>query len=399
MFSLKKIKSYTSLILGIIVIHLFFACKSRDLSENTQKIVIIDSIDIIPENKSWVGVNFDLWKKNKSLLLTSSDYQVYLIDSSRTIPIGSNGDGPNQYLRVAGVYATSKDSIFISDFYSGKVFVFNSEGNILNTYNPIAYDTLNRFGLGISYLNAYKNENNELIIEYYGEADKYTLGATEYYFKVAKNLSVFNTVTKKVSHFIPFEEKSPYRTQRLVGPTIPVITKLKSSKQYTIVYPHEDKVFMYDSKNIVLSNIIESNSSFFPNKIKGVPFGTRVGPKEVLKYNKLVNANNLCYDSSPNFIDSNGDVIFFKQYIAPAGEDKPNNPNVYLIEEEGKEKRFLQIFNLSKGSKISDDILIPKNLAALMYAQDFNYLVFVANSSITDNQKLYVCKIISESSK
>jgi hypothetical protein len=373
------------------------SCSEQDIYEDKaiSSLIIMDSIVYEPENTYSSYYNFDLWSKG-FFIIASADKQIYVLDRKGKIKykIGKVGRSAEEYSdRIAGIRALSLDSIFVADALENKVLLFNSKSEMLKYWKPNLKDTLNSFYLHPSYLNV-KIKNEDFIFEYMGDAGKYVLGSTKEYYQYSKILSVWSESTDKVENYIPYPQESPYREQRLIGPLQPVVEQLPISENYVVIYPEDDAVYLHDANTKELLHRIDGKGAFFPKKQKGVPFGTRITEIDIVEVHLKQNAENIL-SASANVFVSKGKEYLVKQYSKPYNIDTKNISVFYDMMNENRQT-YLQIFDLSTMKKIGKDIIVPKQLYALVGVVDNGTMIFTSNNlnknSNEEINKLYLCK-------
>jgi|GEM_PF-5588336 len=375
-----------------------FGCNQSRENTNTQKNIsgkiaklsIIDSITFFTDSLFFQHYVAESFKYGEVLTLDENN-EIYLLSNTGKVKgkIGKKGKGPGEYIDPAGAYYYNQDSIFISEYYTGKVFLYNGKGAFLQSWEIASKDLKNTFPTFMNFLSVHKSDT-DLVFEYLGRSlRKYNITQPEYY-KNAQLFSVFSLKNNKANHYVPFEKGSPYLgNDYFLSPLDPTIGRLPNG-YYGVIYAHEDAIYLYD-KTKKLVRKIEGNSAYFP-KAKGISYEQKDKSfgSNYVKYNVKMNALN--YNSVVSFTD-NKNIFLLKQYQAPVHDDRlPNDLNT-LKTTHFKRNNYLQLYDLN-GNKLYKDILLPAKLSRVIYAKSKEFIVFQANDKLTEKNILYVAKIV-----
>ncbi|MDX1904661.1 MAG: hypothetical protein SFU27_10925 [Thermonemataceae bacterium] len=382
---------YLSTITAIIV-----SCSStkHELSENIEEaeIIIYDSISVKPDNERYSTFNFDLWEQGY-LLTASSTQKLRLLKIEknhivRETEIGHTGGAEQEYRAIAGLYANN-NKIYIIDETS-KLLVYDTSGHFLKS-NKVYDDTLNEPYFFPKFLYVSEDSNAKInTVEYSGTSTKYTIMGEKHYINSAKILSIYKQGKKYVENYIGYEKDSPYQHQRLIGETFPAISKLPVSRDYVVIHPHDDVIYIYHNQTKEIKKKIRGYSEFSPSKVSGVPFGTRIDINTVFEIDTKRNATNIVV-SVPSFLMNNEEFVF-KQYRSPI-EDKCKNVTEYHSKMGEVEERYLQLYNVQHEKKMYKDIKMPKKVYSLLYAKNEEYLIFSSNSNYNETTMLYIARL------
>ncbi|MCX7637476.1 MAG: hypothetical protein N2044_06470 [Cyclobacteriaceae bacterium] len=331
--------------------------------------------------------------KSGYIISLANNGQVYLLrsDGSYIGKVGTKGYAPENYYLPVGISTLSPDSIFVADYQSGKILLFNKEGNYVNSWNVIKNDPLNTFSIFYNYLNVYRDTSKRLVFEYLGRSDKYYYMTNPDYYKNARLLTVHLPDLNIYKHYIPYEEGSPYLGQQFfLSPLDPCINKLPNNF-YAVVFAHEDCIYLYNRVGELVRKI-NGNSGYFP-KAKGVSFSQadKQFGTDYVKYNIKQNALN--YLTFHSFYTSDFNLVITKQYEAPVhDENLPDDLNTlkYMY---FRRDSYLQFYSL-EGNKLFDDIKQPYRLRHLVYAESFDRLIFKVDPKLTEKNILYVAKLV-----
>ncbi len=364
--------------------------KSKSLLKG--KIVVIDSIILKPDSVPYLNFFFDRYSDGY-FISSDQNGQVYLLDTAGNLrsPVGKKGKGPGEYQRPVGLYAAAIDSIFVAEFYSGKILLYDSDGSFMESWDVVRDDPFNTFATFNNFLSVSSDENKKLVIEYLGRSDRNNNISSPKYYQEARLVTIFKSESNSYKHIVPFEEGSPYRgNQYFLSPLDPRVTKSKDD-QYAVVFPHEDAIYLYSSDGDLIRRI-DGRSDFFP-AAKGVSFDKRDSEfgRDYVKYNVKQNAINYL---SVHFFESGDSLtLISKQYEAPVRDASlPDDLNTlkFLFYERDS---YLQFFSID-GSKIFADIKQPRALRELVYAESLDFLIFKSEPKLAERNILYVAKII-----
>lgn len=375
-------------------IFVFFECNDNKENISFQKLskAKLHIVDSIAFNADTLFFHHYIINdiENDAILALDENSEIYRLDfNSKGIQkIGKKGKAPGEYIDPVGAYYHNKDSIFISERVTGKVFLYNSAGLFLKSWEVASKDDKNFLPSFMNYFRVIKNKK-EFIFEYIGRSGrKYDITNPKYY-NEAMYLSVFNIESNKAVHYMPLEKGSPYLGKYyFLSPLDPALGYSQYG-YYTLIFAHEDVIYLYD-KNKKLLRKIDGKSSYFPIA-KGVPFEQKDKSfgKNYVKYNVKMNALN--YNSSALFAQ-NGKIFICKQYEAPVLDDRlPEDLNT-LKTTYYKRDSYLQLYDLN-GVKQYEDILQPRKLKKLIYAKNKNFMLFQAEEKLTEKNILYVAKI------
>lgn len=366
--------------------------KSREELLPNAELKVIDSIQLEPDTIPHFYFDLAGFRKGYMLAL-SQTREVFLLKSNGKLisKIGKNGKAPGEYMDPVGLKFLSQDSIFLSDYTSGKIMLYNGGGHLLNSWEVTENDPHNSFPVFFGYLNVTKDNAGNLKFEYLGRSDKKSFVTTPAYYKQARLLSVFNPLFKQYDNYIPYETGSPYLGDKyFLSPLDPCIKKLVNG-YYAVVFAHEDAIYVYDTGFKMIERI-DGMSNYFPEP-DGVSFDKKDSEFDVdnVKYN--VKRNGLNYLSLHSFPSKDSSLILVKQYKAPVNDD--NLPNDINAARAAKYKRdsYLQFYDL-KGNKLYRDIIQPQQLSYMVYADGFDFMVFQRNLKLTDKNILYVAKLV-----
>lgn len=355
------------------------------------ELIIIDSILLQPDSLLYLYYNMEYFKKGYIVTIDNSG-QIYLLGSNGSLinKIGTKGNLPENYSLPVGISFLSIDSIFVADYHSGKIFLFNKQGNYINDWKVIKNDTLNTFTVFYNYLGCFKDSLNNLVFEYLGRSDKLFFITDPLYYRNARLLTIYNPHLNQYKHYIPYEEGSPYLgNEYFLSPLDPRILKLPN-KWYAVVFAHDDHIYLYDGHGNFIQRI-EGKSGNFP-KAKGVSFAQRDKQFGIdyVRYNIKQNALN--YLSLNSFYHNDTILIIAKQYEAPVGDKNlPDDLNT-LKYTYYKRDSYLQFYDIT-GKKIFNDIRQPSRLRQLIFAESFDYLIFRSDPKLTEKNILYVTKL------
>jgi hypothetical protein len=359
---------------------------------------IYDSINIQIDSLLIYALDFTLWNEHKHFLILTSKNQVYLINAKgETVSrIGDSGDAPGQYKTVVGLTAHSLDSIFIADI-RGDLYLYDRQGNYLKDYKYSLNDTLNSPYIYPRYIDVNYLANDTIQVEYHGLSTSQSVYDVPEYFKKAKCLSISKTGNQYAQNFIPYEDESIYHKGKLPGQVGAAIGKLPISKNYVVIYPNEDLVYIYDKKSKNLVKKIHGESKLFPKTTKLFSFEQRITTQDAMEHSR-VNAENYLGSSVISFAEGQTEFCI-KQYTAPYLGESNNNPSEYLLKLSENAKKYAQIYDLKSGSKLFNDILLPGYISTVAHVKSFEEWILVGNTAKREDNILYLARITEDSNK
>ncbi len=372
----------------------YFKSKNIEVVENKEplnkdqyELCITDSIVAKMDSVRFRFYDFSLMRKNKIIFAQGGRSAGYLMSGKGTMisQIGNLGTNLGEYQGISFKLAHNRDSIFVASHTDGKVFLYNKEGKFIKSWK------FKGANLGIavgSQLSLHRNNKNEPVISVVATTKELSYITKEFYEKTFLIASL-NLVTEETTTALQYEPESPYKQGlSYLYPAEPCIIQ-KNNGNYIIAFMVDEIIYEYD-KNFKLIKVINPNSDNFPE-----PQGVKLEDdqkdiiNDVYKYGVRLNANNK--SASTLFTQKEGYLV--KYYNMPIGDgaNTPKNMNEFNTST-FVEDRKLQIFT-TEGKKYCPEILLPKKINNLQYAESLDKMYFTSNEKLTENNVIYIAKI------
>ncbi len=372
----------------------YFKSKNIEVVENKEPLnkdqyefCITDSIVVKMDSIRFYFYDFSLMQKDNIIFAQGAKSAGYLISSNGTMisQIGNIGTNLGEYQDGGFKLIHNKDSIFIASSTIGKVFLYNSGGKFIKSWK---FKNV-RLGVAIGdRLFITRNKKNEPIISVTANTRDFSDIKSEFYDKTFLMASL-NLVTEETITALQYESESPYKLGlSYLTVANPCVNK-SNNDNWVLNFKVDELIYEYD-KTFKLIRVINPNSDNFPE-----PQGVRLEDdqknymNDLYKYGYRLNANNL-YAST---IFTKKENYLVKYYSIPIGDgtNTPNNINEFNTGSFVQDRK-LQIFT-KEGKKYCTEILIPKKLNNLQYAESLDKMYFTSNPKLTENNVIYVAKI------
>ena len=370
----------------------YFKSQNIEVVENKETVTkdqyelcITDSIVVKMDSVRFYYYDFSLMKKD-NLIFAQGRSAGYLITNSGMVlnKIGGIGNSPAEYPRSEFKLMHNKDSIFIA-FYPGNLLLYNKEGKFVNSWKFKNIRFVSAIG---GKLLSSRNSKNELIISVASFSRDYDEMATEFYQKTFLMASL-NLATEETSTALQYESESPYRQglSYIYRGDAGIIQVNKAG--WLITFGVDELIYIYD-KNLKLIKVINPNSDNFPE-----PQGVKLADdqkdtrNDLYKYAIRLNANNKL--TSTIFTQKEGYLA--RYYDLPIGDGANTPKNINEFSTSGfTPDRKLQIFT-KEGKKYCPEILLPKKVNNLQYAESLDKMYFTSNEKLVENNVIYIAKL------
>ena len=370
----------------------YFKSKNIEVVENMETVTkdqyelcIMDSIVVKMDSVRFYYYDFSLMKKNNVIFAQGGRSAGYLMSGNGTVlhKIGNIGSAPGEYNTCRFKLVHNIDSVFIA--FDSNILLYNKDGNFVRSWK------FKNVRLGITFgdrLFASKNNKNELIISARAGSKDYSEMTEEFYEKTFLMASL-NLVTEETTTALQYEPESPYKQGlSYFYPTSACITQ-KNKDEWTATFIVDELIYIYD-KNLKLTKVINPNSDNFPE-----PQGVKLidDQKDYInnwyKYAIRLNASNK--STSTFFTEKEGYLVRYYSLPIGDGANTPKNTNDFDASAFVQDRK-LQIFT-KEGKKYCPEILLPKKVNNLQYAESLDKMYFTSNEKLVENNVIYIAKL------